>query len=199
MYMRGLSIPTPKHLFSPQYLSCVLLSFAITHFVSDMETTVHHMWRWNRQSSLVSSPTNLNVENYHVHSSRTNFFGVPRTIHTSNPWRSKVLNVGLVDTTSTSVDEVSKALLQWNIGRIDRNMSKSRCPKLQNTVRKLSKMTERWLKMSELSLICPKWQKSVNFLSNFCSLGHLDSDMFCQFDHCFLVVSFSFHNRDYGF
>jgi hypothetical protein len=39
-------------------------------------------------------------------------------------------------------------------------------------------------KMFELTVICPKWQKSVNFLSIFCSLGHLDSDMFCQFGHC---------------
>ena len=32
--------------------------------------------------------------------------------------------------------------------------------------------------MSELTVICPKWQKSVKFLSILCSLSHLDSDMF---------------------
>jgi hypothetical protein len=81
-----------------------------------------------------------------------------------------------------------QSTLQGNSGRIDRNMSESRCPKLQKIDRKLSKMTESWQKMSELTIICPKWQKSVKFLSNFRSLGHLDSDMFCQFGHCFLVL-----------
>jgi len=52
------------------------------------------------------------------------------------------------------------------------------CPKWQKVDKK----------MFELTVICPKWQKSVKSLSNFRSLGHLDSDMFCQFGHCFLVV-----------
>ena len=52
------------------------------------------------------------------------------------------------------------------------------CPKWQEADKKIS----------ELILICPKWQKYVNFMSIFCSLSRLDSDMFCQFDQCFLVV-----------
>ena len=55
--------------------------------------------------------------------------------------------------------------LQGNSGRIDKNIYESRRDKLQKIDRKLSKVTESLQKMSKLTVICPKWQKSVKFLS----------------------------------
>jgi hypothetical protein len=57
--------------------------------------------------------------------------------------------------------------LQGNNGRIDRNMSESKCPKLQKIDRKLSKMTESWQKNvridSNLSKVTKICQFSVTF------------------------------------
>ena len=63
-------------------------------------------------------------------------------------------------------------------------MSELKRDKLQKIVQSDRKLTENVRIDSNLS----KVTKFVDFLSIFYHLSRLDSDMFCQFGHCFLVV-----------
>ena len=101
-----------------------------------------------------------------------NRFGNLYTSHTSVQLRMQFESTPPGCTWSNQLD--MRVPLQGNMVRIDRNMSDSRRDKWQKVDKNLSKVTESWQKMSELTVVCPKWQKYVNLLSFITSwFGHV--------------------------